>query len=721
MSGTDRSHFLQRFESFELNRRTRELYRKGLKVKLQGQPIQLLMMLLDRPGEIVTRDEMRARLWPGDTFVDFEHSLNSAIKKLRAALRDSVTQPRYIETLPRQGYRFIAVVENAGPPPASSVGANILAVSRQQPLENEDSQTVLHSQAAASAAPARRYSALRWSAAIFALIAVSALLILLSRWPFARRAGSSEMSLLLAGKGDLLNPAISPDGTMLAYVKITGTSHAIQVRRITGGQPVTLFHDPAREAEPAFSPDGERIAFTRYPAPAGQPQICIGPALGGEFFTAVEGARDPAWSPDGKRLAFVFERPGQPQELATAAIDGTDIRPILASDSTYPFLHYPSWSPDGRTLAVERSMGGAHGEIWLLSSQGGVAGRLRTARSNVVLHHPVFTPDGKGLIYSSNRAGATNLWYRSLKDGSSTQLTSGPGPEEWPSISRDGRVVLLEYTAEDRLFVSRLDHPAPKSLLSHSPFLWEPAFSPDGREIAYSQGEYNGDWRIWAVPVTGGDPRPLTSGPVPQIYGHFSHDGQWLVYFTWAPGAGRVWRVPRRGGAAEPLTPANEDASYGDLSPDGSKLAFTRTQGSSERVVVAPVRGGAEHPLPGASSTVGRWSPDGQWITYSSDRSYEGGVFIAHPDGTSARQLTSTGGWPVWLPGGKRIAFRTLRENGSQEIKFVRLPDGKVSTLAGFEFAGDNDPMDFSADGKMMTYTNTTTFSSEIWLLENRR
>lgn len=721
MRNADKSTFLQRFENFELNCRTGELYRKGLKVKLQGQPIQLLMMLLDRPGEIVTRDEMRAQLWPKDTFVDFEHSLNSAIKKLRAALRDSAAEPRFVETLTRQGYRFIAPVEDIAPTPPAPVRSAPPSPAQLPSVENGAPQAIPPPQVISPAEPLKTASVWKRRAAILVFIAAAALLIVLSRWPFSRHATSSDLTLLLSGKGDLLSPSISPDGAMLAYVKTAGGSHAIQVRRITGGQPVTLFHDPAREAEPAFSPDGERIAFTRYLAPSGQPQICVGPALGGEFFTVAEGARNPAWSPDGKQLAFIFERPGRPQELATATIDGTDVRSVLTADSTYPFLHYPSWSPDGRTLAVERSMGGVSGEIWLLSSQSGAARRLRTVRPNMFLHHPVFTPDGKGLIYSSNRSGATNLWYRSLRDGSSIQLTRGPGPEAWPSVSRGGRVVFMESTSEDRLYVSRLDHPNPKALLSHSPFLWEPAFSPDGSRIAYSQGEYSGDWGIWSEPVTGGEPRRLTSGPTPQIYGHFSRDGRWLIYFTWSPGAGRVWRVPGKGGAAEPLTPPNEDASYGDLSPDGSKLAYTLRQGSIERVAVAPVGGGAEHLLTVTRSTVGRWSPDGQWITYSPDRSYANGVFIAHPDGTNTRRLTSTGGWPTWFPDGKRIAFRTIRNDGTQQVNFVRLQDGKISTLAGFNFAGNNDPMDFSGDGKVMAYTNTVTFSSEIWLLETRQ
>src|SRR5712692_8730319 len=100
-----------RFGVFELNLSAGELRKHGIRVKLRGQPFQLLALLVERRGEIVTREEMRARLWPADTFVDFEHSLNTAIKKLRAVLGDSPERARYVETLPRSGYRFIAPVE----------------------------------------------------------------------------------------------------------------------------------------------------------------------------------------------------------------------------------------------------------------------------------------------------------------------------------------------------------------------------------------------------------------------------------------------------------------------------------------------------------------------------------------------------------------------------------------------------------------------------------
>jgi DNA-binding winged helix-turn-helix (wHTH) protein len=107
---------LVRFEAFEFDRHTLELCKHGLKIKLSGQPIDVLAMLLARPGDLVTREELQKRLWPHDTIVEFEHSINAAVKTLRRALGDSADEPRYVETLARRGYRFMAPVEVIAPP-----------------------------------------------------------------------------------------------------------------------------------------------------------------------------------------------------------------------------------------------------------------------------------------------------------------------------------------------------------------------------------------------------------------------------------------------------------------------------------------------------------------------------------------------------------------------------------------------------------------------------
>jgi cholera toxin transcriptional activator len=124
---------IARFGVFELDLNSGELRKSGVKLRLQEQPFQVLALLLERAGEVVTRDELRQKLWPSDTFVDFDHSLNTAINKVREALGDSASTPRYVETLARRGYRFVAPVQNG--PMRDSVDSALSKVHTAEPLQ----------------------------------------------------------------------------------------------------------------------------------------------------------------------------------------------------------------------------------------------------------------------------------------------------------------------------------------------------------------------------------------------------------------------------------------------------------------------------------------------------------------------------------------------------------------------------------------------------------
>src|SRR5271169_24337 len=155
-----KAHQVLRFATFEVNPREGELRKNGLRIKLQDQPFQVLVMLLERPGEMVTREELQRRLWPADTFVDFDHSLNSAIKKLREALGDQAENPRFIETLHRRGYRFIAQVESQQNAAEAETGA-------QREAESGKADPEAVEKSARSAVP-------RWALVVVALAALAA-------------------------------------------------------------------------------------------------------------------------------------------------------------------------------------------------------------------------------------------------------------------------------------------------------------------------------------------------------------------------------------------------------------------------------------------------------------------------------------------------------------------------------------------------------------------
>jgi len=222
-----------RFEVFEVDLKGGELRKGGRKVKLQEQPFRVLALLLERPGEIVSREELRQTLWPADTFVDFDHGLNSAVARLREALNDSASQPRFIETIPRQGYRFIALLDLPAPPQPSP---------RIARLETPSSRG-------------------RWVAAGATLLG---LLFGVGVWWFIQeRADASfppvEVVPLVGLPGYEAGPAFSPDGNQVAFLQFGGQENTGIYTTVVGG----LGHE--RAAFDAEMPGLLVELFTRAP------------------------------------------------------------------------------------------------------------------------------------------------------------------------------------------------------------------------------------------------------------------------------------------------------------------------------------------------------------------------------------------------------------------------------------------------------------------------
>ncbi|MGA2263073.1 MAG: protein kinase [Acidobacteriota bacterium] len=538
----------------------------------------------------------------------------------------------------------------------------------------------------------------------------------------AETARGGHLTLLVSSEGAASDPALSPDGKMIAFVGESQGRGDLFVRRVAGGGQIRLTSDDAGEAVPVFSPDGERIAYTRFSSALKLPEVWIVPTLGGQPVRVRDNALDATWSPDGKRLAFILRRPGEGDTLATSAADATDLSTVMRSDAAYPFFRHPSWSPDGKQLAVTRSSGGIAGEIWIVPLDGGQARRLSNDPPGIFSSQSVFAPDGRGIVHKSNRAGATNLWIMPLDGGLPVRLTSGPGPDESPSVSRGGSIAFTNARSRCALVVYNLASGQARELLTYSSVLWAPAFSPGGQELAFSQSERDGSWHIWTVPLSGGSARQLTFGSLPEIYPRFTPDGTYIIYQTWSPGPDRIWRVPLAGGPSEALTPAREDDDgYADVSPDGQWLAFARSEKGSTHLCVMSLKGGEAKSLTNAASTLPRWSPDGRWIAFSASRGYDGGVSLIGADGTGVRRLSETGGWPVWWPDGKHLGFQNQGPDGTQVILTVPFAGGPPQLLPSVRYTGTNNPFDLSSDGNLLATSNCSQVSSEIWLLEPRR
>jgi len=527
----------------------------------------------------------------------------------------------------------------------------------------------------------------------------------------------NRLTLLLSSERRIVDPVLSPDGRMLAYVgEDDAGRYDLFVSQISGGSRIQLTADEAIETWPRFSPDGQRIAFTR--REGGISNVCLIATLGGAITRIVARGAEPSWAPDGARLAFVYRsEPDQTPVLATARSDGSDIRILYRAEHAHPFIKNASWSVDGREIAFVTSAGGASSTVWTIPEAGGTPRRLSDDPVGVFSAEPVFTPDGRSVILSSNRGGATNLWSVPLAGGAPLQLTTGPGPDESPSIGSDGALTFLNSRWRTALVVRDIDRGQSRTLLTHSPYVWAPAVSPDGTLIAFSRAETGGLWHIWVVPVDGGVARQVTSGDAGEIYPRFTPDGSALVYHTWGT-PHRIWTIALAGGPPTAVTPERApDEAWADVSPDGRWLAFVRVVKGVEYAYLAPFSGGAARQLTSKPATTPRWSPDGTRLLFSHDRSYNGGISLIDADGGHERQISATGGWPVWWPDGRSFAFLINGELGGQNVRMMDLAGKPLAERAWPRFVGTNHLLDVFRSGSAIVTSMAVHQSDEIWLL----
>ncbi len=581
--------------------------------------------------------------------------------------------------------------------------------------------------AAGAAAPARRRTVTGrrwlWIAAAGVLLAAA---VAASWMALGRRADTSwesfaagrRLTRLSSSQEQTADPALSRDGRMLCYVLETGDGRTdVYLSRVAGGARVRLTDDDAVEECPRFSPDGEFVAFARAAGAGAAPEVRIVPSLGGEVAVEIPRASFPAWSPDGRRLAYVRTSAGGHAELVVDAVERTAPTVILPADGVYLKLIRPAWSPDGRHVAVVRSTGGSAREIWLVPSSGGTARQVLDEPATTWSDSPVFTPDGRGIIHSSNRGGATNLWVAPLDGGLPVRLTTGSGPDVSPSVAADGSIAYLNSRSRSLLQVHDQVTGAVRTLLTYSPYLWGPAISPDGRDVAFTRSEEDGSWHIWSMPVAGGIPRRLTSGESGEVYPRWSPDGAFVLFHTWNVPR-RFGRVARDGGRAEwmPFGTGGHDG-FADLSPDGRLVVFTHAEGQAERLYVAGVAGDGSRRLTPSPGAVPKWSPDGRRIAFSGSRSVSSGIFTIAADGTDERQLAQEGGWPVWWPDGKTIGYLAVDDKGNQQLRVIPSGGGTPRPLGAIRLLGTNHPFAVAPDGRTIVITNAEHLADEIWLL----
>src|ERR1051326_6333537 len=366
-----------RFDRFQVDLSSGDLRTpESTSVRIQQQPLQVLRLLLAAQGRVVTREQLRVALWPDDTFVDFEHGVNTAVKKLRQALGDSVENPKFVETVPKVGYRFLVPVkwvtdlednrQRHTLPPVSSGEAPVL---QPRPIKRLTTRNLV----------------------IMAVMMMGTLASLFLYRSQLRRSKVPEPSISLAvtSVGEKYSPSLSPDGKQLAFSWNGGIGpyFSIYMKLIGTEEPLRLSKQESVDYNPVWSPDGRYIAFCRIQK--GETGIYIVPALGGaerkvrethweerEFYEVFWYFGRLSWSPDGKLLAFSDRTfVNEPTSIFLFSLDTLGIRRLTSP--RLPGDYNPAFSPDGQTVAFYRGSQGVT-SIYTVAVAGGEEHRLTT-------------------------------------------------------------------------------------------------------------------------------------------------------------------------------------------------------------------------------------------------------------------------------------------------------------------------------------------------------
>jgi Tol biopolymer transport system component/DNA-binding winged helix-turn-helix (wHTH) protein len=623
---TQSAHFL-RFGIFEIDVRAGEVRKGGVKLKLQEQPFQVLCMLVEHPGEIVTREELRNRLWPADTFVDFDRGLNAAVKRLRDALGDSADSPVFIETLARRGYRFIGTVETpAATPSARPTPWHWLSTTRN---------------------------------AVISGLTAGALALSFLYYSHSIRSRASHPAIppvvtpIVTDVGAKYTPSLSPDGQHLAFAWNGGAGdhYSIYVKLNGGEESLRLTQQASIDFNPVWSPDGRYIAFCRILK--GETGIYVINVLGGaerrmrktlwdeqEFYEALGAAGRLSWSPDGKLLAFSDRVSGNEHVSAIflLSLESQEIR-RLTSPRWSDFD--PVFSPDGQTLAFARRGTGIYmvsvlrgeeqrlisggynwglawapdgrhivfpdaswpvnaGWLWKISLHGGEPERLQFGQEGI---EPMIR--GNQLVYVRQLANI-NVWSRKLSSshtaGPADKFISSTRMESGPQFSPDGSKITFESTRSGyyEVWVCRSEGSGLIQLTHFKSITGTPRWSPDGQRIAFdSRAPGNAD--IFVIDSQGGSPRRLTSELSSDVVPSWSRDGRWIFFASDRSGRWEVWKMPSDGGTAVQVTHQGGFAAF--ESPDGKFLYYAKglgvpglwripTNGGEEIEVISSLKAG---------------------------------------------------------------------------------------------------------------------------------
>lgn len=715
MKGPRNSSPRLRFGQFEVGLSEEKLFKRGLPVRIENQPFQILAALLEKPGDVVGREELRTRLWPSGTYVDFDEGLNTAIKKLRHALGDSADAPVFVETVPRRGYRFLAPVsadETVKPTQENADQSDLLATPSNSLNNAALSRPVA---GALSGQKAASFSKKRGS--ILGLIVLLSLMLAggwelhRSRTPRRPSTNHEAMDILkLTDTGNVESVAISPDGRYVIYARRVGERASLRMRQLgSGGDAEILRPDAVNFVGLAFSPDGNYIYFARSDKDdPGYKYLYVMPALGGpprKLITDVDSP--PSFSPDGRQFVFTRGVPAKNQiQVRIANPDGTGDH-LLATmeESAAGFQPGASWSPDGRVIAVPvfhvgRKLGSA---LYAIAITGGNQRELYSGDLDV--GRPLWLPDGDEIVATlyAPDAHRGQIWMMPFPSGGRQRITNDLSDYEFTSdMTTDGKsLIAVEQTRVSNIWTSSsADISRPQQVtFGESPMveaiederrglvvlgqgvLWK--MDPEGRSQAllakldadhiYRCGalvvasvQKEGMQHILRLDGDGAHPLSLASGTL--LYPTCSMDGKFVFYADYTSPQ-RIMRVPIEGGLSVEIAKIPGDGLDGalDISSDGKLLAFPWEQFTPVPALHLSIMSTSDGKLvksfdaPPGIYDVGclRWSPDDSALQYIVTRDGVTNLWQQPLAGGPPRKLTSFNSglifWFNWSRDGRRL------------------------------------------------------------------
>ena len=710
-----------RFDSFRVDLSSGELFRSGVRVPIQDQPLQVLRLLLEAEGKVVTREQLRAALWPRDTFVDFEHGVNTAVKKLRQALEDSTESPKFVETLPKIGYRFIVPVEWVADVSSNSPLPRVVPIA-------PPGLTAVPPHAAKEVL---RPAIWRWR---FALLAIGLLLMatigpyLLRRRPQVQ-SDNLTITPLTTFPGFEIGPSFSPDGNQIAF-SWHGFEKEFQsdlyIKQVGQERVVQLTHHPSIHLASAWSPDGRSIAFMRQSDPDATGIYLTSPLGGSErklADTTPFGPMGLSWSADGKWLAFAkasspaTKADPSPEDFSIhlVNVETTEERVLPDPSPDCVYTRQPAFSPDGKYLAAACVLiSGGVAKIYVQTPDGKHAREVAGATSSEGFTGIAWAADSHSLLYSSDlhlwrvplaggkpekllfaqdvaspavaRTGnrlayaqvsnSSSIWRLELGSqakpaGPATKLISSSRGDRDPHISPDGKYIafLSGRSGSSEVWVCDRDASNPVQLTFFGGSrIGRTSWSPDSRRIVFDL-RASGNAELYIVNGDGGPPRRLPTGTINASNPFWSGDGHWIYFNTERPES--IWKASVEGGAAVRLT--GEVGDWPQESVDRTRVLFRKSQGGHIQVWSASVNGGDERPV--TEMTSQGWVParSGIYFIDGSPPHFSLGYFDFVT--WHARKIADLPGlfivWgPTLSPDGHTVLF-TGREHSESDIFLV--------------------------------------------------